>query len=103
MSRPNGPFSLISGILSVVIANVLIVLVSYIAVLAFGVSLYSSTGASIALFTAFVITQILFMLPIRNSLKRQGSVETAKGIVIGAILTALINGSCFIASVTSNQ
>lgn len=42
------------------------------------------------------ITQLLYAIPLCLWLNRKGRADTAKGVIIGAVLTLLLNGGCFI-------
>ncbi|MGB3292125.1 MAG: hypothetical protein WBB01_03915 [Phormidesmis sp.] len=75
------------------------------AVLLLGLLIWSSSIipvasqlAGIAVFGIFGIglTQLLYVVPLCIWLHRQGRVDTAKGVIIGAVLTLLLNGGCFI-------
>ncbi len=42
------------------------------------------------------LTQLLYVIPLCIYYSRQRQFNTMKGIIIGAILTALLNGGCFL-------
>ncbi len=42
------------------------------------------------------IVQLLYVIPLAIHLKRQQKVETMKGVIIGAIITILLNGGCWL-------
>jgi hypothetical protein len=42
----------------------------------------------------FLFWQLLYVLPLINWLKRRGKIGMMKGVIIGAVITALLNGSC---------
>lgn len=44
----------------------------------------------------FLFWQLLYVIPLILVLRRRGNVAMAKGVVIAAVLTALVNGACFI-------
>ncbi len=44
----------------------------------------------------FGLTQLLYVIPLCIYYRRQRQFNKMKGIIIGAILTALLNGSCFL-------
>ena len=44
----------------------------------------------------FGLTQLLYVIPLCIYYRRQRQFNTMKGIIIGAILTALLNGGCFL-------
>lgn len=50
---------------------------------------------------AFIgVIQLVYVLPYGIWLRRRGRSETLKGIMIGAVITVLINGGCFVVLVT---
>jgi hypothetical protein len=42
------------------------------------------------------IVQLLYVIPLAIHLKRQQKVETMKGVIIGAVITILLNGGCWL-------
>jgi hypothetical protein len=44
----------------------------------------------------FLFWQLLYVIPLIIWLRRRGKVAMMKGVVIGAVLTALANGVCFL-------
>ena len=42
----------------------------------------------------FLILQLLYVIPVCLSLRRQQQFARMKGVIIGAIITALLNGGC---------
>lgn len=44
----------------------------------------------------FFFWQLLYVIPLIIWLRRRGKVAMMKGVVIGAVLTALLNGVCFL-------
>jgi len=50
-----------------------------------GVALIGGTG----------IIQLIYVLPLYFSFKKQGKTNTAKGLVIAASITALLNATCW--------
>jgi hypothetical protein len=49
----------------------------------------------------FFIWQILYVIPICILLRRQQRLEMMKGVIVGAVITALLNGSCFLLVVSN--
>jgi hypothetical protein len=45
----------------------------------------------------FFFWQLLYVIPLSLWLKRRGKVGMMKGVIIGAVITALLNGACFLA------
>jgi hypothetical protein len=44
----------------------------------------------------FFLWQLLYVMPLIDYFKRQGKIGMMKGVIIGAVITALLNGSCFL-------
>lgn len=44
----------------------------------------------------FLFWQLLYVIPLIITLRRRGRTAMAKGVIIAAVLTALVNGACFI-------
>ncbi len=45
----------------------------------------------------FLFWQLLYVLPLTIWLKRRGKIGMMKGGSIGAVITALLNGACYLA------
>ncbi len=58
--------------------------------------LYSGLWPLIVGLAAFFVWQLLYVVPLILWLRRRGRVAMAKGVVIAAVLTALVNGACFL-------
>jgi hypothetical protein len=44
----------------------------------------------------FSLIQLLYVIPLVLRFKRQGKIARMKGVIIGAVVTALLNGACFL-------
>lgn len=44
----------------------------------------------------FLFWQLLYVIPLTIWLKRRGKVGMMKGVIMGAVLTALVNGACYL-------
>jgi hypothetical protein len=44
----------------------------------------------------FFFWQLLYVIPLIIWLKRRRKMGMMKGVIIGAVLTALLNGSCYL-------
>jgi hypothetical protein len=44
----------------------------------------------------FLFWQLLYVIPLTIWLKRWGKVGMMKGVIMGAVLTALVNGACYL-------
>lgn len=42
------------------------------------------------------LTQLIYVLPACYWLKRKGKIAVMKGVIIGAVITALLNGGCWL-------
>jgi hypothetical protein len=62
----------------------------------FGYSSYSYIGIWIIGASGFFIWQMLYVIPLCIWLRRQQRLEMMKGVIVGAVITALLNGSCFL-------
>ena len=104
MSRGNPTAEVFSGILllltfhavAVIVIPVIVYLVSLLLAL-LGLSL-GNQFSYLWLWFLFGIglSQLLYVIPLCIYYGRQRQFNTMKGIIIGAILTALLNGGCFL-------
>lgn len=98
MSNHNELFETLKGFLLLLLfhicAGVIIVLLGW--------WLSSSTGnytiPSVWVIGAigFLFWQLLYVIPLIIWLKRRRKMGMMKGVIIGAVLTALLNGSCYL-------
>ena len=44
----------------------------------------------------FLFWQLLYVIPLTIWLSHRGKIGMMKGVMIGAVLTALLNGTCFL-------
>lgn len=44
----------------------------------------------------FLFWQLLYVIPLALRLTQRGAIGMMKGVIIGAVLTALVNGACFL-------
>lgn len=58
-------------------------------------------GISLISLVFIGITQLVYILPYGIWLRRRGRSETLKGIITGAVITVLMNGSCFVVLVVT--
>jgi hypothetical protein len=54
--------------------------------------LYVWIGGSLG----FFLIQLLYVIPLVLQFKRKGKIARMKGVIIGAVITALLNGACFL-------
>ena len=62
----------------------------------FGYSSYSYLGIWLIGGLGFFIWQLLYVIPLCIWLRRQQRLAIMKGVIVGAVITALLNGSCFL-------
>jgi hypothetical protein len=53
------------------------------------------TGVGIFILLAFGLTQLLWLVPLYAYYKREGETETAKGVLIAAGISFLLNATCW--------
>lgn len=70
--------------------------VSYITLLGIRLPPYAFALVWIVGAMGFVFWQLLYVIPLVLWCRRRGKIGMMKGVIIGAILTALINGACFL-------
>jgi hypothetical protein len=51
-------------------------------------------------FFGFSIWQLIYVIPLCLGLKKEGKISIMKGVIIAAIFTFLINGGCFLITMT---
>lgn len=44
----------------------------------------------------FLFWQLLYVIPLVLRFRRRGAIGMMKGVILGAVLTALVNGICFL-------
>ncbi|BAY07645.1 hypothetical protein [Calothrix sp. NIES-2098] len=64
--------------------------------LIFGYSNYYYLGIWIIGSWGFFLWQMLYVIPLCIWLRRQQRLAMMKGVIIGAVITALLNGTCFL-------
>jgi hypothetical protein len=67
----------------------------------FGSNNYNVLGIWMVGVAGFFVWQMLYVIPICIWLKRQQRLAMMKGVIIGAVITALLNGSCFLLMFTN--
>jgi heme/copper-type cytochrome/quinol oxidase subunit 4 len=96
MRRPLSPAAeMIIGAISTIVLNVGIA-IAFIVIGMLSASVYPPLF-SIAFVAPFVgLVQLAYILPICIYLQRRGRANWMKGIIIGACITVLLNGGCWI-------
>lgn len=94
MSQRNSALNVFLGIGATFVSHAVVLVMLWILSMLF----QSSTIGGIAFFSLFGIgiAQLVYILPLAIWLGRRGRSDTAKGLAIGAIITLLLNGSCFV-------
>ncbi|BAY24818.1 hypothetical protein NIES2100_46150 [Calothrix sp. NIES-2100] len=62
----------------------------------FSPSSYYGLGTILIGSMGFFIWQLLYVIPLCIWLRRQQRLAMMKGVIIGAVITALLNGGCFL-------
>ncbi len=65
----------------------------YLALQNYGSSFFTIAALSSA---GISITQIIYIIPTIIWLNRRGQFALKKGVIIGAVITALLNGGCYL-------
>ncbi len=101
MSRQNQPSELgeiIKGFVLLMflhlLAGIIIILLGLVIGAIFGG--YSVLGVWLVGGVGFLFWQLLYVIPLALRFQRQGKTGLMKGVIIGAVFTALINGACFL-------
>jgi hypothetical protein len=99
MSQQNEVLEVIKGILLLFGLHILAGVVIFVVGLIIGQIFGNYTFLSVWIYGSygFFLLQLLYVIPVVIRLKRQGKVARIKGVIIGAVITALLNGACFLA------
>jgi hypothetical protein len=65
-------------------------------VAALGVGSYAFIYPWVIGAAGFLFWQLLYVIPLILTLRRRRHIAMSKGVIIAAVLTALVNGACFI-------
>lgn len=97
MSQQNQFWGVFQGILLLIgmhaVAILIIFAISYVLQITQGG--YAGLSFFFMLAALFLI-QLLYVIPVCIWLKRKGKPLMMKGVIIGAVITGLLNGSCFL-------
>ena len=110
MNTIENKWAFIGGLLLILCINFILVICFGVLVVIFGLSLsYNhSTGTSLpllfsGLFSVMIgIGQLLYVIPWVSKLKKSGEPMQANGIIVGAVVTALLNVGFFIPSAANS-
>ena len=85
---------IILGSLGVIIINIMIsALGIYIALQTYMTGIFP---VAVLIVAAIGIVQLLYVMPIIIWLRRRQQFALVKGVIIGAVITALVNGACYL-------
>jgi hypothetical protein len=107
MTRRNSPDGIALGILLVFGLHIvallayfaLLLVISWLAsVLSYPPILKALEGNYYFLIPLFFpgLVQLVYVVPLALRMRRRGNTELMKGVIVAAVLTALLNGSCFL-------
>ncbi|MBD2204800.1 hypothetical protein H6G33_13505 [Calothrix sp. FACHB-1219] len=100
MSQRNEIFQILLGLFLIVGLHSLAILIifglGWLSVQIFGSNNYYYLGIWLVGAWGFFIWQMLYVIPVCIWLRRQQRLAMMKGVIIGAVITALLNGSCFL-------
>ncbi len=103
MSRRSEVFALELGILLVlgmhVAAIAILWIIGYIASLFVNPSVFLGQVVAAAIFFISIF-QLLYVIPVVFLLRRRQRWRLMKGVIIGAVITALLNGGCWLFVIT---
>ncbi len=77
-----------------ILAGVVIFVLGFIVGMIFGS--YSFLAVWLGGAMGFLFWQLIYVIPLVLRLKRRGRIGMMKGVIIGAVFTALVNGACFL-------
>jgi hypothetical protein len=97
MVRSNPKLDVLVGIILLVLCHAIAGVLGY-ALYRLGLQVWSADQMFFLLLAGILIgiTQLIYVVPLCLWLRRRRQFETAKGVIIGAVITFLLNGSCFL-------
>jgi hypothetical protein len=99
-SEPNEITAIFKGLLLLLLCHVLAGVFIFVIGLIIGLIFAHYTFLLIWMGGAmgFLFWQLLYVIPLTIRLRRRGEINMMKGVIIGAVITALVNGACFLAT-----
>ncbi|XGW00306.1 MAG: hypothetical protein ACAF41_15390 [Leptolyngbya sp. BL-A-14] len=98
-TQPEGPGGIMEGLLLLWVFHVLAgVLIFFLGPLIAARLGYTFVAAWNVGFLGLCFWQLLYVVPLVRKLNRQGKTATMTGVIIGALLTALADGACYLTS-----
>ncbi len=98
MTPPNRRLDVFVGMLILAMCHMLAAGIGYV-VYFVGLQLGPDSIVAFILFPslfAIGLTQLIYVIPLCLWLRKRRQYDTMKGVIIGAVITALLNGSCFL-------
>ncbi|MEA5452901.1 hypothetical protein VB780_30295 [Leptolyngbya sp. CCNP1308] len=96
---PNETLEIVKGMLLLlgchVVAGVLIFLLGLV-VAVVGIGNYFFVYPWVIGAAGFLFWQLIYVIPLVITLRRRRLIARSKGVIIAAVLTALVNGACFV-------
>lgn len=98
MSQQNEISGIINGIFILLGMHILAGIVIFVLGYIIGTLLGGYTVLAVWIYGSygFFLLQLLYVIPVVLRFKRQGKIAQMKGVIIGAVITALLNGACFL-------
>ena len=98
MSHKNEFWGITHGILSLVVMHLLAIIVIVLLAHIIEATYVNYSGLGVLFFglAGLFLWQLLYVIPICIVLKRNRNPFMMKGVIIGAVITGLINGGCFL-------
>lgn len=97
-TEPNEIQDMVNGFLLLMachaLAGVVIFVVGFLVGMIWGN--YIFLGVWIVGAMGFFVWQLFYVIPLVIRLRRRGKIAMMKGVLIGAVFTALVNGACFL-------
>jgi hypothetical protein len=72
------------------------ILLSLIASIASALNIYTIVPIPVFFVLGIGITQLVYIIPVAILLARKREWEKMKGVILGAVITALLNGGCWL-------
>jgi Na+/proline symporter len=95
MFKKNELKDIVQGALLVILIHILVIAIIFFLGYALLISglVYKVLSVWIYIAMGFSLIQLVYVIPLALRLKRQGRWGMMKGVIVGAVLTALLNGA----------
>lgn len=97
-TEPNGLNNLLKGVLLLIGCHALACLLIFVVGFVIG-SIIGGYSVLVIWFggaLGLCLWQLLYVIPLTIWLKRRGKIDMMNGVIIGAVLTALVSGACYV-------